>query len=84
MGDSKATHKLVRQHAGVSAFHVPSALPSLLPAASRFGAWHLFWVIILVFLVVMAAFIVPLEVRLRRQRKSAAHRGSAPIPRDHA
>ncbi|EWT04303.1 hypothetical protein N864_14625 [Intrasporangium chromatireducens Q5-1] len=56
--------------------HLTSALPTLLPAAGAFGAGRLFALIIVVFLAILAVFIVPLEVRLRRERR--AQRGQQP------
>lgn len=57
-------------------------LHSLLPAAGRFGAARLFWLIIVVFLALLATLIVPLEVRLRRERRSRSGRGEAEPRRD--
>ena len=49
---------------------LPSTVPTLLPAAGTFGAGRLFALIIVVFLAILAVFIVPLEVRLRRERRA--------------
>lgn len=61
-------------------FQLPSTFHSLMPAAGSFGAGRLFAVIIIVFLAIMAAFIVPLELRLRRQRRQRG--GSSPGSHD--
>ncbi|HET8595087.1 MAG TPA: hypothetical protein VFM07_07565 [Intrasporangium sp.] len=55
-----------------------------MPATRAFGAGRLFGLIILVFLLILAAFIVPLELRLRRQRQTARRQGHSPIDRDSA
>jgi hypothetical protein len=44
-------------------------LGSLMPAAHAFGAARLFWLIVLVSVLIMAALIVPLQVKLYRQRR---------------
>lgn len=61
--------------------HAPSTLHYLMPAARAFGAGRLFWLIILVFLLIMAAFIVPLELRLRRERRAERRHGGSPTSR---
>lgn len=53
-----------------------------MPATRAFGAGRLFWLIILVFLLIMAAFIVPLELRLRRERRAERRQGGSPTSRD--
>lgn len=63
------------------ASQLPSLLHTLPAVAGRFGAGRLFALIIIVFLAIMAALIVPLEVRLRRQRAAAARRGESTGPR---
>lgn len=56
---------------------MPPTLRFALPAvAGRFGAWHLAILIIVVFLAILAALIVPLEVRLYRQRRHTAGHGA--------
>ncbi|WP_347352521.1 hypothetical protein [Intrasporangium sp.] len=66
----------------MSAIQLPSTVHSLLPATGSFGAGHLFALIIVVFLAIMAAFIVPLELRLRRERRRGPHRGSSRASHD--
>jgi hypothetical protein len=81
---SEVIHKNVGQHRGVFALRVPTTLPFLMPATRAFGAGRLFGLIILVFLLILAAFIVPLELRLRRQRQTARRQGHSPTDRDRA
>lgn len=54
----------------IASFAVPSLWPALPIAEHAFGAGRLFGLIILVAIVIMACFIVPLEVRLARERRA--------------
>jgi hypothetical protein len=66
---SETAHKFVREHRAVIASSLSPMLGSLMPAAHAFGAARLVWLIILVSVLIMAALIVPLQVKLYRQRR---------------
>jgi hypothetical protein len=56
----------------IAPFALPSSWPALPIAEHAFGAGRLFGLIILVGLAILACFIVPLEVRLARERRARA------------
>jgi hypothetical protein len=56
----------------IASFVVPAVWPALPMAHHAFGAARLFFLIVLVAIAILACLIVPLEVRLARERRARA------------
>lgn len=56
----------------IASFVAPAVWPALPMAHHAFGAARLFFLIVFVAIAILACFIVPLEVRLARERRARA------------